>query len=91
MAKLKLNVDALQVQSFATMRDGAGSLGTVEGHSGRTPSLTRQNSCPGYPCETYAETCPETCNWTCAGDSCDYTCPTNLCACNQSDFGTCIC
>jgi len=91
MAKLKLNVEALEVQSFLTTDEQARSPGTVEGHdSGRTPSLTRQQSCPGFEA-----TCPATCDdYTCGGtcyDTCDYTCQTN-CACGPdyiSEFGSC--
>ena len=93
MAKLRLNIEALEVQSFLTDDAATPSAGTVEGYdSGRTPSLTRQQSCPGFEA-----TCPETCDdytcgeWTCIGDSCDYTCHTNVCACELSDFGSCIC
>ena len=92
MAKLRLNVEALEVQSFLTTDEKGQTPGTVEGYDSRTPSLTRQQSCPGFEA-----TCPETCDdytcggWTCYGDSCDYTCHTNVCACELSDGGSCIC
>jgi len=91
MAKLTLDVDQLEVQSFATSNE-RGDVGTVEGYdSGRTPSLTRNDSCPGFPCTAY-DTCADTCdNFTCVQDTCDYTCHTNICACEISDFGTCFC
>ncbi|HEV7590346.1 MAG TPA: hypothetical protein VGO40_19705 [Longimicrobium sp.] len=93
MSKLRLNVDALQVQSFLTTDEHGQAPGTVEGYdSGRPPGATRQQSCPGFEA-----TCPVTCDdytcagFTCYGDSCDYTCHTNVCACELSDFGSCIC
>jgi hypothetical protein len=104
MKKLMLNVDDLEVQSFATTDARAKRTGTVEAFdddSGRTPSMTRNYSCPtfcpgpescAYTCgqDTCQATC-DTCGFTCDVDSCYDTCHTNICACNISDFGTCIC
>jgi hypothetical protein len=90
MPKLRLDVEALEVQSFLTADERTRAPGTVEGYdSHRTETLTHCVSC----LETCAETCDGyTCGgWTCFGDTCDYTCHTNVCACELSDFGSCIC
>jgi hypothetical protein len=59
--KLKLNVDALQVDSFQAS-DAPEGRGTVRGHG---PSA----QCPTYHCtELYAGyTCPYTCAYSCDG------------------------
>ncbi|HEV7589324.1 MAG TPA: hypothetical protein VGO40_14505 [Longimicrobium sp.] len=58
--KLRLEVDALQVESFRPERDGLRDGGTVHG----------QNS---PPCTWYG-TCQVTCASTCAGPTCDPPC-----------------
>ncbi|HEX5869043.1 MAG TPA: hypothetical protein VFY65_01435 [Longimicrobium sp.] len=63
--------------------------------------LPHQLHCPG--CPTCEATCPATCvntcddntcvscGFSCGYESCDYTCHTLFCPCNQSDYGSCIC
>lgn len=76
MNKVKLNLDALKVETFdTTPRERA--RGTVVGREDPCTCLT-ECTCPGCPtCENYLTcdaTCPETCDdYTCA-DSCWDTC-----------------
>ncbi|HEU0299240.1 MAG TPA: hypothetical protein VFR37_07300 [Longimicrobium sp.] len=101
MKKLTLNLNALEVQSFATAPDAQGR-GTVHAEECTCPTnICATCTCPG--CQTCNETCPNTCwntcddpscvtcGFSCGYESCDHTCHTMFCACNQSDFGTCIC
>ena len=75
MAKLKLHLDDLEVESFDT-RGVEKEKGTVVGE---------QCSCGGtcYP----QATCPGTCAYTCDDPTCPYTCDDATCA-NSCD-GTC--
>lgn len=85
MKKLTLDLNALEVQSFAT-DPAEPNRGTVHGEQQCTcPSAC---TCPG--CPTCDETCPETCaGFTCATcggqETCDYTCWTRRCPCYYSD------
>ena len=65
MTKQKLDIDHLQVESFATQPAGPGMRGTVEAHGQSEP----------YQCASGVWTCLETCdvNATC-GLSCNPTC-----------------
>ena len=74
MRKLKLDLDALSVESFATTPEPRREGGTVFGQNHCT--CQTQCTCPGCP------TCEATCgnSWTCGdtcADSCGYTCPGN--------------
>jgi hypothetical protein len=89
MKKLKLSLDALEVQSFTTA-SGAPRRGTVHGEQQCTCYTC---TCPN--CETCNATCPETCGYSCDGTycktmelypSCDYetcaaSCATMNCWC----------
>jgi hypothetical protein len=75
MNKMKLNLDALAVESFDTSAS-AREKGTVFGEQCTCPTAC---TCPG--CPTCDGTCPFTCDdyscngeATCAGHTCDGTC-----------------
>jgi hypothetical protein len=72
MPKIKLDLDALDVQSFETVAGAPGAPGTVHGHMPRTiePDAS-QESCDGL-CGggTGYNTCGATCE-ACSGDTCD--------------------
>jgi hypothetical protein len=69
MAKLKLNLDQLTVDSFDTA-DAAAEKGTVFGEQ---CTCYTNCTCPG--CPSCVATCDASCNGTCAGQhTCDYTC-----------------
>ena len=86
MAKLRLNLDQLTVDSFDTAQP-AQKKGTVFGEQ---CTCYTNCTCPGCPtCDascngTCGGTCDASCNGTCAGScygTCDYV------SCNQSDCG----
>jgi hypothetical protein len=100
MRKVKLDLHDLQVDTFHTspMESGPGTVEaylTTHGCHIATSPGTCNNSLDYCTCTCQLtlcdQTCVDTCSFTCAGDSCDNTCHTNVCACNLSDFGTCIC
>lgn len=81
MAKLKLDLDRIAVQTFETLPKEASSRGTVLGHDDsllecpsavwhNCPSMVAQVDCP----QSYYGTC-QSCGNTCVG--CTATCPTN--------------
>ena len=81
MKKLALNLDELQVQSFATVEHVRGP-GTVHGAE-YSPYPCTLDECiysPRLSCEGMCESDNGTCNscW----DSCQHTCATGMCACN---------
>jgi hypothetical protein len=76
MNKLKLNVDALRVESFGT--DGAEAVrGTVGGHNEPAFTASCDGSCVNT-CVSCVNTCLNTCQNSCNGscvscwDTCDY-------------------
>lgn len=87
MPKLTLNVESLEVQSFATTARGGGAAGTVQGYdSRRTPGCTLQYTCPTL--------CGATCGYTC--DTCDPSCnqcvsDAGSCPCQQTEYESCWC
>jgi hypothetical protein len=91
MKKLRLALEEISVESFATLPQQA-RLGTVPGHqlSGTTCGQFICD-CPtnGYEhtCNTCQASCNGTCPATCGGDTC-YTCD-NTCNVCQSVGGTC--
>lgn len=101
MRKVKLDVHDLHVEAFHTSLVER-EPGTVAAYdtAPRPSDLvtnhdTRNNSLDYWTCTceltVCEQTCAGTCWFTCAGDTCDNTCHTNVCDCNLSDFGTCIC
>ncbi|WP_420130228.1 hypothetical protein [Longimicrobium sp.] len=74
MAKLKLNLDQLTVDSFDTAVKSA-KKGTVFAEQCTCWTQCGQNTCPGCPtcggCDTWDATCAS-CDGTC--DSCGQTC-----------------
>lgn len=89
MHKLKLNLDDLAVESFATTPDARGAGGTVFGQNHCT--CYTQCTCPG--CPTCDPSCNGTCGDTCEG-TCDYTCGGHTClggvqTCADSCDGVC--
>lgn len=101
MRKLKLDLNDLEVETFhvSPMEPGSGTVMAYETGPGPCRLATERDTCNNSldyctcSCElTLCEnTCVDTCSFTCAGDTCGNTCNTYVCACNQSDFGTCIC
>ncbi|HET6231245.1 MAG TPA: hypothetical protein VFE05_14325 [Longimicrobiaceae bacterium] len=79
--KLRLDIEHLTVDSFATSADAKDRLGTVHGHYAVPPAEpasdyfgvcdTYNASCHGS-CQTCADSCYATCAATCY--SCNYTC-----------------
>lgn len=86
MKKLRLRMDDLRVESFATLGGPAQPRGTVRGHE---PTVMCSGTCTANPdctdvfaCETYGDcTLAGSCEGTC-GNSCDVTC-------QVSCYGTC--
>jgi hypothetical protein len=84
MKKLKLDLEGLVVESFATTPESRGEGGTV---FGQQCTCYTQCTCPGCP------TCDASCNGTCGGTceaSCNGTCG-DSCAgsCGGSCYDTC--
>ena len=75
MRKVKLDLDAIQVESFEAS-GGGGTRGTVRGHL--CPCCCCDPCCCTC-CDTCQATCPATCPYTCAGDTC-ISCPGDTCA-----------
>jgi hypothetical protein len=100
MNKLKLNLEELAVESFATTPDSRVEGGTV---FGQQCTCYTQCTCPGCPtCDascngTCGGTCEASCNGTCGGTcdaSCIDTCAGFTCGytCDASCIdGTCLC
>jgi hypothetical protein len=66
MPKLKLEVESLEVQSFATVPEDGEERGTVHAHSEVGPCTAIPGSC--------GETCIAPCyTWPCASETCDWT------------------
>jgi hypothetical protein len=98
MKKLKLNLDALQVDSFATDPDHMAETGTVQAHiSGRVlcgpiepgPPFERTiiASCAGFNCESFMKNCSEyeSCRFGCIVSA---GCPTRV-VCPIDTIGGC--
>ena len=82
MKKLKLDLEDLAVESFATTPEAGRDGGTV---FGQQCTCYTQCTCPGCPtCAGYG-TCDASCNGTCAA-SCNGTCGAT---CDGSCYGTC--
>lgn len=62
MKKLALRMDDLRVETFTTAEQ-PGGRGTVAGHYGTTHTQQGQGA-----------SCDPTCQDSCGGDTCDYTC-----------------
>jgi hypothetical protein len=84
MRKLKLDLEDLAVESFATTSESRGEGGTVFGQNHCT--CYTQCTCPGCPtCDatcngSCVNTCAASCNGTCGGTcgaSCNGTCDGN--------------
>ncbi|MET0399703.1 MAG: hypothetical protein ABW277_23145 [Longimicrobiaceae bacterium] len=86
MKKLKLDLEELSVESFATTPDARVDGGTV---FGQQCTCYTQCTCPGCP------TCDASCNGTCGG-TCGATCNASCdgtCGCGTGDLscvGTCV-
>lgn len=90
MAKLKLNLEAVAVETFETTAPDRREQGTVEGLQNTAPYCSPSAEiycptatchdgctadCPGYPPVTWNQTCPPTCH---RGEGCESgqpTCP----------------
>lgn len=84
MRKLRLDLDAVQVESFSTHAAAAGK-GTVDAQQGRETF--------GCPAPTSPQTCANSCGctvdpgtgmFTCYGTCWDLTCDTCMNTCNQA-------
>jgi hypothetical protein len=92
MNKLKLNLEELAVESFATTPEPRSEGGTV---FGQQCTCYTQCTCPGCPtCDascngtcggTCGATCDASCNGTCGG-SCDFSCDTCNWSCKCTGF-----
>ncbi|HEV7588230.1 MAG TPA: hypothetical protein VGO40_08855 [Longimicrobium sp.] len=89
MRKLKLELEALQVDTFSTGADGGGD-GTVEAFRQRTvtgyplscwQSCWPEDTCPGCTGTCAANSCAQSC-----GGTCDATCP-DTCPCGGGGTG----
>lgn len=72
MSKIKLDVDSLAVESFATTDGGAKARGTVQGHAGEPPRTLYQSPCISLTgdleCQcVYTATPQYSCNAVCEG------------------------
>ena len=87
MAKMKLDLEDLQVETFAVMPDGEVPFGTVHAFAAAVGDAAAEPatgpSCPEGTC--WGATCDQqTCQFnTCAGPSCEHT------RCYQTCPGTC--
>lgn len=103
MAKLKLEMDELVVDSFETLPVRDTRRGTVEGHATwdtcrplvctETQEPTAYYTCPNTCANTCAYTCDDvtcaTCANTCQG-TCEFTCDDATCdTCRTDCFGIC--
>jgi hypothetical protein len=100
MRKLKLDLDAIQVESFTT-HAGQAARGTVDGQQRQTfgcPTWT----CPPPTQDTCADTCDYSCNGGCGTgncgtgatcyscvQTCDVTCASCVATCDDSCAATC--
>lgn len=89
MMKLRLNVEALVVESFVT-RNASHERGTVQGQQNMLLSIVSPLGCVAtaiFSCGcTVADTCPESCQWSC-GASCGPACETrNIGTCNEENI-----
>ncbi len=95
MKKLRLDLDAIRVESFDTTAPKAAAAGTVRGHSGYescwgvTCSVTCAGTCYGqYTCEAY-NTCAHTCDLVNTCDTCATLCEYTCNGQKTCDFGGC--
>lgn len=98
MSKIRLDLDALSVESFSTDAAPASS-GTVHGHSPIEQTFVSDvTGCDQDTCARYCSgntTCYASCDGSCAqtcGGSCGGTCAqASACyPCGQSDLGSCF-
>jgi hypothetical protein len=81
MEKVRLSLDDLHVQSFATTGAGAAPRGTVRGHDSVTDPVNCPTADPAW--DTCWESCYGSC-WSCQG-SCDGSCDCYSGACGGSE------
>jgi hypothetical protein len=103
MQKLKLDLDALEVQSFATTGAAGGAAGTVHGMIVSTddpmgcnePIFMNAALCPSFGCPTAIgmDSCDGTCGNSCGNScgscygSCNFDCPSDGCVSNGTSYG----
>jgi len=81
MRKVKLSLDGLAVESFATVAESGEYRGTVQGFATKP-----WQGCPFQTADTCADPCPSdagSCAGTCVAScavTCDYTCPATCAA-----------
>lgn len=80
MDKVRLTIDELEVQSFATSNADAARRGTVRAHDAPTDQLECPTACPNW--DTCWNTCGDTCGGSCGG-SCD-SCYCETAACSDT-------
>ena len=78
MSKLKLEIEALKVESFGTTAAPIGDAGTVRAHAGGLVEAEAVEAAITTPPRTIDATCFETCKATCYG------------TCAASCLGTCF-
>jgi len=91
MRKLRLDIEALQVEQFSTQASPA-EQGTVEAHCGTSPGPCwttcdpyGQNASCWETCDPHQYTCCHTCGKTCADYTCEYSCET-VCGASVTDY-----
>ena len=84
MKKLKLNLDEIKVESFEIGKKTETNSGTVHGQveSGEIPCFPTSiaYTCPYTQQNCTNASCNPTCDETCHGLSCDFSCPLIECA-----------
>lgn len=94
MRKLKLSMDALQVESFHAENPDP-ERGTVAGYSNPEECVSPNGTCEKYCTDWSCNTCQGSCNGTCGtcaptGDTCLGTCGcTGETQCNCQTWETC--
>jgi hypothetical protein len=87
MKKLRLELDALEVESFEVARTGS-STGTVHGHNTKTQCHTSPDrTCAGYPTCGPFTACDTVCNYT---QTCETECEQTCFSCDTCGAPTCV-
>jgi hypothetical protein len=91
MRKLKLSLDALQVESFHAVDPDADGRGTVAAHSDPADCVSPWGTCEKWCTDGSCDSCQGSCFGTC-GASCFNTCAaTCLASCGCTGYTECNC
>jgi hypothetical protein len=85
MRRITLNLEELNVESFAVLPNADQPEGTVRAY--QTGPSCPEGTCFGPSCEeTCGHTCPNTCDWTCDDPSCqpETGCGSGPCRCSPT-------